>query len=64
MFLVESRGSTLVKDNDVQVTPRFGPPFLVFPPLGSYRIHGVPVVWHARNTRSYSYGQKRRLLFG
>jgi hypothetical protein len=45
LFSVASSQASLEKRDALQVTPAFGPPFLFYPPLGYYHIHGVPVTW-------------------
>jgi len=64
MYLVESSTSGTKLDADPQVTKKFGPPFLAFPPLGFYHIHGLPVVWHASSgTYVFVWPEKTPLTY-
>jgi outer membrane protein assembly factor BamB len=45
----------LTIESRLQVTRRYGPPFLFFPPLGWYHIHGSPVLWTKRTGELFFY---------
>lgn len=61
MFLLRETPSSgggppgMTIESRLQLTRRYGPPFLFFPPLGWYHIHGSPVVWTKRTGEVFFY---------